>query len=722
MKLSALIAAAICAGSLAAQTPVGRLKPQAICVDCPPDILISRVSGEGKTGTPLTKLPTPLTVKLTWISTSIFGNAGDPIPTFPFNFAITSTPLNANGAELVYKSNTQESINVLTESDGTASVNLILGDVPGDYQVTASCFGCIGATFTETAAAFTLAIRPGSIGGDQQTGNVGSSGLNPLVVETKKPDGSPAGNIALSFAITSQPQGATGASMSVSATTTSADGTGSSQITLGDQPGQYEVTASCPVCVPSSVQFTEQAVQVMVTLLDPIPSATCPTPCLFAGAAITTVPATLLSAGGIVKGTAADGVSTLVVRITGVLANEHLQLSLDEDGELAEIEPSTLGPQVRIQADSSGNAFALYRAPVDFARGGGIDDMAISRIVTLSLQSLDNLGVTSKNQIIIVRPPVILVHGNWSNAQRDWEFFQLAESPLPFQTFQADYSAFLDRGVLLSAGVVLSYVGDTIAAFRQGAITSDGSTIPVAAIQADLVGYSLGGLVSRGLVTRRFYTNNLNYNAGYIHKLITLDTPHLGSELATALLASSGSCQTLFSTFVGPVGQNITDMKPGSSLLKMLNTSNPLFKHIPTAVIAATSLVSQADAATAKFFGSALYQIGALSGPCRSLLPTGGFQALFGSTPFPGGSDLIVSTYSQLASGLGIGGSVPAVLFTGYIHAVNPRLFPLGPDVRQSTLDLGSGARVEVPAPFPATEQVLRFLNTPVSAFTPITP
>lgn len=51
---------------------------------------------------------------------------------------ITSTPTNALGADLIYAINTQESINVLIDANGLPSVQLVLGDTPGSYQVTVS--------------------------------------------------------------------------------------------------------------------------------------------------------------------------------------------------------------------------------------------------------------------------------------------------------------------------------------------------------------------------------------------------------------------------------------------------------------------------------------------------------------------------------------------------------------------------------------------------------
>ena len=45
-------------------------------------------------------------------------------------------------------------------------------------------------------------------------------------------------------------------------------------------------------------------------------------------------------------------------------------------------------------------------------------------------------------------------------------------------------------------------------------------------------------------MTMPSFKANLNYNSGYVHKLITLDTPHAGSAFAEALLSSNMVCRT----------------------------------------------------------------------------------------------------------------------------------------------------------------------------------
>lgn len=68
----------------------------------------------------------------------------------------------------------------------------------------------------------------------------------------------------------------------------------------------------------------------------------------------------------------------------------------------------------------------------------------------------------------------------------------------------------------------------------------------IACTRADLVGHSMGGLMSRAFINgNKFYKADKNFNVGSIRRLITLSTPHIGSGVANLLTkhdAEIGSC------------------------------------------------------------------------------------------------------------------------------------------------------------------------------------
>ena len=45
----------------------------------------------------------------------------------------------------------------------------------------------------------------------------------------------------------------------------------------------------------------------------------------------------------------------------------------------------------------------------------------------------------------------------------------------------------------------------------------------------------MGGLMVRGYVQQSYYNNEENYMKGYVHRLITIGTPHFGAPLSKIL-------------------------------------------------------------------------------------------------------------------------------------------------------------------------------------------
>ncbi len=133
-----------------------------------PSINFSVLSGDGQADPPLTVLSQALVVK-------VADQNGSAVPGVPISFAITQ-PSGANGANL-------DSSAVTTSADGTASVQLTLGDTLGRYQVTASCTGCVPTTlvFSETAGKKTIFLIHG-IGQD-------SSAMTALAASLQDPVG-----------------------------------------------------------------------------------------------------------------------------------------------------------------------------------------------------------------------------------------------------------------------------------------------------------------------------------------------------------------------------------------------------------------------------------------------------------------------------------------------------------------------------------------------------
>src|SRR5882672_3010229 len=104
---------------------------------------------------------------------------------------------------------------------------------------------------------------------------------------------------------------------------------------------------------------------------------------------------------------------------------------------------------------------------------------------------------------------------------------------------------------------------------------------------------------SRTALNTVTFLQSENFNQGYVHKLITVDTPHLGSTVATQIFGSQELClQALFAengkfafktvtlTNVGTVSGAVGDLvdNPQSSILAQLATT--VTHQIPTSMIA----------------------------------------------------------------------------------------------------------------------------------------
>lgn len=521
-------------------------------------------------------------------------------------------------------------------------------------------------------------------------------------------------------------------------------------------------------------------------LVDPVPD--------FINTITSTVGPSLLQSlgiidGHVVKGVAADGVTEVVVRIPAQNAGDQFKLTLvndqnlisqapDQDGALGNPGDTTFSlnqltvSAILVNTQSGGTtpiAFAVYRAPVDFARqnpdgsypsgfcrfinaasGFGIpsntpeeliglqpqsDDQAACRTVSISVQNLQT-GASSSLPVVILRPPVVLIHGLWDN-WTTWNNF----SPLVSGTRTVDSRFYVGRvsydrligpsisasvpdyssssilqfllatkakanslGFVFNAGSVKTFTDSWIENFKEG---NNPMGIRAAAVQADIVAHSMGGDIARTMVLQQNFFNDDNYGQGSIHKLITIDTPHLGSPLATALLKSQESCiqhwvlaplgNFVFSSVIlgspFPINGAIGDLSPSSQSLSNIGAqgSHP----IPTALIAAT--YANFGSIQTSIDGNVIFLLCGNSDPLAQdvgLNPAVSWPAIFGEQ-----SDAIVPLSSQL-DGFSSGGFV----FSGFLHSKGAQNLGFsGPMV----LDPDSTTGI------PST--VIKLLNTPVT-------
>jgi pimeloyl-ACP methyl ester carboxylesterase len=381
------------------------------------------------------------------------------------------------------------------------------------------------------------------------------------------------------------------------------------------------------------------------TLLDPVPY-------LLSGPAVTTDPTVLAQFGREVQGVAADGIARLVVRIASdstnpielALFNDANQISSStaEDGSITSLLPGDNCPSASqctlTPTGPTGGpyaAYAVYLAPLDFVRPNFVvnDTGTTSRRVYLSTNGSAASGTTA---VEIVAPPIALIHGIWADPTT-WgtltNTLLAKQPPGPWANlYTIDYSPwnwdYIDR----NRERVLSALIGFLHSFK---VQKN-----VAAVQFDLVTHSMGGLISRDMPFSPRFASNSTYGAGLIHKLITIDTPHLGTRFATNIWHDSRACYDFFSRIGKPIAGAVRDMQVSSSLLQRLNGSTGL-GPIPTHAIVGIASSQQEEDIRADLWP--------LRNTCLTLgiVNRTGFEAYFG-----GQSDLLVPIASQAPSSL----------------------------------------------------------------------
>ncbi|MDN5864660.1 MAG: GPI inositol-deacylase [Gammaproteobacteria bacterium] len=319
------------------------------------------------------------------------------------------------------------------------------------------------------------------------------------------------------------------------------------------------IAAASISCLAFLVPGAAFAAAGSVTLSDPVPT-------LLDGPQITTNANRLAAGARPVEGVAADGVSRIVVAVTAdapgqqftfTIFNDQLapSASTAEDGGLAL--PGAAGAvqsQVGTSAVATGQgpmAFVVYRAPLDFARAG--DGAASERAVSIHW-TIAGSSASGAIPITILRPPLVLIHGLWSNPAT-WDHFTPLIGDPRFAIFRANYNT-LEVPLLISGSSATPvpanglgfafnarYVAPQIESFVHSFKTGrNPASLPVAAVQADIVAHSMGGDITRTMPLAPGFASATSFGQGNVHKLITIDTPHLGTPLAKAMLDKANGC------------------------------------------------------------------------------------------------------------------------------------------------------------------------------------
>ncbi len=305
---------------------------------------------------------------------------------------------------------------------------------------------------------------------------------------------------------------------------------------IPDAPGAYTVVISAAFTylddyteVEDQQTLTIQVAQSTIEVVDAVDFRSGNSPDLF------TDPTQYLGGGAPRIGAAADGASRLALRVrlkgaeTNSFPNLHFAIAgvnQVADGLLRSVTMTNWAGDVPAPIGNVGGtnwAVGVYQSPTDF-------DTA-SQPVTVVL--LNGTNIIANQNILLRRPPVVLVHDEWSGPDEFGVLFSsLVDAGLD-GTF-ADYSFTSGGSFETNVAGLYETIADSISGLRQSGF---------AASRVDMIGHGAGGILAR-LHVQRHSVQGDNYGLGDVHKLITIGTPHGGSWLAsviTGLQATSPS-------------------------------------------------------------------------------------------------------------------------------------------------------------------------------------
>lgn len=318
------------------------------------------------------------------------------------------------------------------------------------------------------------------------------------------------------------------------------------------------------------------------------------------------------------QGAVADGVTPLILRCTipaadaeaGVTVMFNLTGDDAQPGTTAELgslgcvrsdacaQAGTSYPGETQKVGDTYYAFVRWTTPLDYARPNTLDEKLEGRFVRFTATLPGDR--TSASVIVLRRPPVVLLHGIWSSADTwTWTDPGGLQADSRFLVHAEDYSGTAADSYHVNLGLDPAK-GANSPAKGIKTVLDRLRAQGIAATQADFIGHSMGGLLGRmyageyrhpdpppGLDPVLHYYRPDNFGKGEIHKLITLTTPHLGSELATGLMDEAGQNRTL----IGDAAEKVigcvlcgaaADLRPNSPPLAALPEAR-VYGHAITA-------------------------------------------------------------------------------------------------------------------------------------------
>lgn len=368
------------------------------------------------------------------------------------------------------------------------------------------------------------------------------------------------------------------------------------------------------------------------------------------------------------KGVAADGVSQVKI----VLDPEKSKIPSEDCDNFIDFE-WTLSENVgKIESISTWEA--LYTAPEDYP-DEFFSSKSIKAVLSYTHQLSEAFSYGRKSEpvtIEIIRPPLILIHGFGSKGYNPkdpesktgaWtELYKALKNRDYYKDFnisRLDYRATHTSEFELNKSLVNSEI------IRMRRLSKANGFIST---KCDLVGHGMGGILSRLHVQ--------TYGDDYVNKLITVNTPHSGSEVADSFMAHDVVFKNLLRLFTWDTDINaIDDLAVESKAIASLNSCDGNIYDVATHSIATqTSLLLPTLVSLGKL---GLGEIGSklmIEFPWGTLLGLGlkYFTHFFDDISQVGQGDYIVSTESQIG-----GCDASTIIYDGPSHFASPFKEPI---------------------------------------------
>jgi len=194
-------------------------------------------------------------------------------------------------------------------------------------------------------------------------------------------------------------------------------------------------------------------------------------------------------------------------------------------------------PKDFVKVGSDYYAPALVQAPAV-----GVAPSFKDPIVVTGTQFRDELAA----KLPVAPPPVVLVHGLWGDASSLQGIQDYLRSIKPWSANPGTVNV-----MQYATDLAFDYTEPKSPPSRVPPASSLGSAIQTALAlldkkqfvggRVDIVAHSMGGLVSRYFSQLGAYRGLRDRNLGQFHEIVTVDTPELGSEVATFLIDHRGA-------------------------------------------------------------------------------------------------------------------------------------------------------------------------------------